>query len=87
MSPLTDSRTSDEQHFLLRLARRVTETSVLGQQFLRPSEPKGRLGEFRGAFVTLRCKGDLRGCIGHVEAMKPLYETVCECAMAAALSK
>jgi hypothetical protein len=35
--------------------------------------------------VTLTEGGRLRGCIGHIEARKPLYATVRECARAAAL--
>jgi AmmeMemoRadiSam system protein A len=35
--------------------------------------------------VTLRKGKRLRGCIGYVEALKPLYSTVRECAVAAAL--
>ena len=31
-----------------------------------------------GAFVTLRKKGDLRGCIGLIEADKPLYKVIQE---------
>ena len=40
--------------------------------------------EPRGAFVTLHKHGALRGCIGYVEAIKPLYKTVQEMAIAAA---
>lgn len=36
------------------------------------------------AFVTIRSGGELRGCIGHVEAVKPLWESVREMAEAAA---
>ena len=86
MLPPTEPLTEDEQSFLLQLARDVLEASVLGRQCVPPTEPSGRLREYGGAFVTLRCAGELRGCIGHVEAMRPLYETVCECAMAAALA-
>lgn len=32
------------------------------------------------AFVTLKNRGELRGCIGHIEASSPLYECVSECA-------
>ena len=39
----------------------------------------------RGAFVTLRKAGELRGCIGHVAADRPVVEVVCEMAVAAAL--
>ncbi len=40
-----------------------------------------RLG---GAFVTLHKNGDLRGCIGHVDATEPLGRVVPRCAVAAA---
>ena len=42
------------------------------------------LKEKRGAFVTLKKRGHLRGCIGYIKAVKPLWETVQEMAMAAA---
>jgi uncharacterized protein len=36
-----------------------------------------------GAFVTLRKDGQLRGCIGQTESLRPLHETVAEMAIAA----
>jgi len=39
-----------------------------------------------GAFVTLRIKGHLRGCIGYPEADLPLVVVVERCAVSAALS-
>jgi AmmeMemoRadiSam system protein A len=36
------------------------------------------LKEKAGAFVTLHKKGELRGCIGYIEGIKPLAETVRE---------
>jgi AmmeMemoRadiSam system protein A len=44
------------------------------------------LREKRGAFVTLKKRGELRGCIGYVEAFKPLYRTIREMARAAAFN-
>lgn len=38
-----------------------------------------------GAFVTLHKGEHLRGCIGHIEVLKPLPQTVRECAVASAL--
>jgi hypothetical protein len=38
-----------------------------------------------GAFVTLHLQGQLRGCIGHIEPVLPLIQTVREMARAAAL--
>ena len=51
---------------------------------LPPAE--GALGEPRGAFVTLhgRRDGELRGCIGMMQAERPLVETVARMAVAAA---
>jgi uncharacterized protein len=48
-------------------------------QFAQPSI----LAQFRGAFVTLHNHGDLRGCIGHIEANQPLGNVVARCAVAA----
>ncbi|MCD6152495.1 MAG: AmmeMemoRadiSam system protein A [Syntrophobacterales bacterium] len=42
------------------------------------------LQEKRGAFVTLKKHGQLRGCIGSFEAGEPLYETVKNMAQSAA---
>lgn len=39
-----------------------------------------------GAFVTLKRKGRLRGCIGHIVGDKPLHRTVAEMARAAAFN-
>ena len=39
-----------------------------------------------GAFVTLRIKGQLRGCIGYPEPELPLSEVVERCAVSAAIS-
>jgi AmmeMemoRadiSam system protein A len=51
-----------------------------------PAPPAGTvLAVRRGAFVTLRKAGELRGCIGHVAADRPVVEVVCEMAVAAAL--
>lgn len=38
-----------------------------------------------GAFVTLHSNGELRGCIGYIEGIIPLFETVQEVAVKAAL--
>ena len=42
--------------------------------------------EDRGCFVTLTIRGELRGCIGYIEPIKPLYQAVIENALNAALS-
>jgi len=81
MLPLTEA----EQRHLLRLARQSVEECVRYNRPLAVEEPEGALRERCGAFVTLRKSSQLRGCIGVVEAAKPLYRTVVECAMGAAV--
>jgi len=81
MLPLAES----EQQFLLRLARQALEEAVRQHRLSEIEEPAGTLREPCGAFVTLHKGGRLRGCIGYVEPLKPLFATVRECAVAAAL--
>ena len=81
MSPLSEA----EQQILLRLARRAVEEAVRHAGHLEIDPPAGALSEKLGAFVTLFKGKRLRGCIGYIEALKPLHQTVCECAEAAAL--
>jgi AmmeMemoRadiSam system protein A len=48
----------------------------------RPESPIPR--DFRaGAFVTLRVRGRLRGCIGYADAERPLIDVVEHCAVSA----
>jgi AmmeMemoRadiSam system protein A len=70
--------------FLLSLARKTIEAEFTGVEadLETPSSPL--MGENRGAFVTLKKKGQLRGCIGYIEAVKPLVETIRQMAAAAA---
>jgi AmmeMemoRadiSam system protein A len=83
MPPLTE----EDRKILLRLARQALEEGVCGSTESKElPHPAPALEEPRGAFVTLRKHGELRGCIGHVQTSAPLYKTVQECAVAAALS-
>jgi AmmeMemoRadiSam system protein A len=81
MSPLNEA----EQLNLLRWARQALEEAVLHGRLSEIPVPSGLASEPRGAFVTLHKGGRLRGCIGYVEAQKPLFTTVRECAVAAGL--
>lgn len=75
---------AEERRSLLHLARE-TITARLEGKGPPPFAPQSPvLAEPRGAFVTIHKKGRLRGCIGYVEAIKPLYKTVQEMAGAAA---
>jgi AmmeMemoRadiSam system protein A len=75
--------TSDEdRRVLLQLAR---DAIVAHLAQVAPSDPPltGAGGTSGGAFVTLHVKGELRGCIGHIEADEPLARVITRCAIAA----
>jgi len=78
---------SDEQRLqLLEIARKAVGAAARRVPY-RPEAPGDEdLRQMRGAFVTLKERGELRGCIGYVEPKYPLYETVARAAAAAAVS-
>ncbi|MBN2391599.1 MAG: AmmeMemoRadiSam system protein A [Anaerolineae bacterium] len=78
--------TVDEGSYLLELARATIANVVGAQPSSTLPDPPLRLTAPGAAFVTLRTRrGDLRGCIGSLEARRPLVEDVRENAIAAAL--
>jgi AmmeMemoRadiSam system protein A len=60
---------------LLRLARRCLEARVRREP-PPPVERGGGLDELMGAFVTIHTGGQLRGCLGRLEADRPIAESV-----------
>lgn len=77
--------TDDDKRFLLQLARRSLESYVRDRKMLDVEPPANPiLRENGAAFVTLNTDGRLRGCIGSMRAIAPLYKTVIEMAVAAA---
>ena len=76
-----------EEETLLKLARRTLRTYVTEQKM--PDLAKGgyeltdKLRAKGAAFVTLTIGGRLRGCIGHVIGIEPLYESVINNAVSA----
>jgi uncharacterized protein len=70
--------------FLLKLARARIEREFNSSIEL-PSKPNDELYDRTlGAFVTLHRHGQLRGCIGYIEGVAPLYDTIVQMAEAAA---
>ena len=74
----------DEQRFLLELARLSIEESLKGGVHPDPKITEKKYLEKRGAFVSLKVDGQLRGCIGYPLPYKLLYKTIIEMASAAA---
>jgi len=75
-----------EREALLTIARKSVETAVR-QGKLYECSPGGleALALDHGAFVTLKEKGALRGCIGYITPVKPLCMTVRDVAALAAV--
>ena len=79
--------TNDEKKMLLKAARQ----SILSA-FGEAEKPEINytayplLKQKMGAFVTIKIDEELRGCIGYIVAIKPLFDTVCETARAAAFN-
>ena len=75
-----------QRHQLLRLARTSIEATLEGRTpEMRAEDFDEDLRRPAGAFVTLRKNGDLRGCIGSIRALEPLYRAVASSAISAAL--
>jgi AmmeMemoRadiSam system protein A len=75
--------TADKQ-LLLQVARDSIAAQLKGKAATSVQATSPVLEESRGAFVSLHRRGQLRGCIGYIEAVKPLLQTVREMAPAAA---
>ncbi len=73
-----------EKKYLLGLARETIENYVKTGEVTEPHTEDAKLKEMRGAFVTLEKKGQLRGCIGHILPVEPLYLDVRDNAISAA---
>jgi len=61
---------------LIRIARAAVEGAVRRKETNISAPEETALLQPAGAFVTLRNRGDLRGCIGLVEPTSPLWEAV-----------
>lgn len=76
-----------ERKFLLKLARQAIEFAVQGRKMpeVELESLPHMLKQPGASFVTLTQYGQLRGCIGTLEAYQPLALDVCEHAVAAAI--
>jgi AmmeMemoRadiSam system protein B/AmmeMemoRadiSam system protein A len=75
-----------EKEALLKIAKESVYSAVKERKIYQCSSGGlAALEQDRGAFVTLKEKGELRGCIGYIAPMKPLCLTVRDVAAAAAL--
>lgn len=76
----------DQKKYLLSLARRRLEAAVYRKEFgEEETAPPQDLDQNQGCFVTLTSMGRLRGCIGYIEPLKPLYQAVMDNVVNAAM--
>jgi hypothetical protein len=74
-----------EKQELLHLAREAITIFLRDKKLPNYSPASPRLLKKKGVFVTLRKRGSLRGCIGFIESNLPLYQTVIQAAIYAAV--
>jgi len=69
---------------LLRIARESIRSYLKERKIPHFKPHHEEIKRNCGAFVTLKEEGELRGCIGYMEPIMPLYQTVARMAVAAA---
>lgn len=77
--------TKEQKKRLLEIARLSIETYLKSGKKLEVTEKDPVLLKEMGAFVTLHQRQELRGCIGNMVAHQPLYLTVRDMAIEAAV--
>jgi AmmeMemoRadiSam system protein A len=87
----TPEYSPEQREILLAIAHEAIASKIAGRPL--PGKPPldraaaslwTALEEPRGVFTTLYLRGELRGCVGYVAAIKPLFQAVAETACAAA---
>ncbi len=87
---MTDCILEDQSKILLRMAResigeRLGISSTTPKKDLE-KDNTAFLDNKQGLFVTLHKRGELRGCIGTIEPVKPLRQGICDNALFAAFN-
>ncbi len=75
--------TEEDKEALLKIARESIAVHLDGKKY-EPEAVESLDKVKHGLFVTLEIGGELRGCIGRVQARQPICDTVAELAVAAA---
>lgn len=75
---------AESEKKLLEIARQVIEAAIKKESIPKFSLDNPDLQEKQGAFVTIKNRGDLRGCIGRFVADEPLYKVVAWAALQSA---
>ncbi|NTV49896.1 MAG: AmmeMemoRadiSam system protein A [Geobacteraceae bacterium] len=81
---MSDLLTKKEQKELLKIARDTIVDYVTDRKVPTVTSASPGLNLHSGCFVTIKQKGELRGCIGNFVSDQPLYQLVQEMAVSAA---
>ncbi|HCO11637.1 MAG TPA: hypothetical protein DIT19_00220 [Desulfonauticus sp.] len=84
MQDFSFTLTAEEKKYLKELVKLALLEEFSSRPVSYPSPPSAKLEEKLGVFVTLKKKGNLRGCIGQIVGQKPLWQSIIEMAKAAA---
>lgn len=75
--------TEKEKRELLQLARNAITENITNGNVLYKEVSNQKFKTEGAVFVTIKKKGRLRGCIGHIQPIMPLYQSVIDNAVAA----
>ena len=78
--------TGEEKQELLHLARNAIAEHITKGNIFEKEVTNPKLKAAGAVFVTINKKGHLRGCIGHIQPIMPLYQSVINNAIAACSS-
>ena len=78
--------TDKEGKLLLKLAHDSISSAFAGKKLDIDEKIQKKFSEARGVFVTITIKDELRGCIGFVEPIEPLWKAVVDAANCSAFS-
>ncbi|MGD9344269.1 MAG: AmmeMemoRadiSam system protein B [Candidatus Aminicenantes bacterium] len=78
------SLSADEKMSLIEIARKTLDRFVRTNEVYRWETDNPKFLSKKGAFVTLKKNGALRGCIGFIEPVLPLHQTIVQATIYAA---
>ena len=74
----------EDGNLLIKAAKSAISARLKGKEPEAKDSLKSKFSEKQGVFVTITIDGELRGCIGFIEGIFPLWEAVVKAAQSAA---
>jgi uncharacterized protein len=76
----------EEKNYCVSLARKSIEYFFENNRIMQINNFPKKFEETKASFVTLFIENNLRGCIGHIKAIQPLYKNIIENAVSSAFN-